>query len=106
MDLEKFPRVEFWNDTQWEAYKEDVQNQIRRKLNRRDDDLEDLFECKLDLDDGTEDWIYTAHFFQLIWCPPTLWIPSIINDGEGGRQKAPHQSTRHLDLWAPKSQDK
>ena len=63
MDLEKSPRVEFWNDTQWEAYREDVQNQIRRKLNRRDDDLEDCLERKLDLDDGIEDWIYTAHFF-------------------------------------------
>ena len=73
MDLDKFPRVEFWNDTEWEAYKEDIQNQIRRKLNRRDD-FEVFLECKLDLDDGNEDWIYTAHFF------PTHKAPSDIVD--------------------------
>jgi DNA-binding transcriptional regulator/RsmH inhibitor MraZ len=40
VDLEKFPRVEFWNDTQWEAYKEDVQSEIRREMNNDGKDLE------------------------------------------------------------------
>ena len=33
MDPERFPRVVFLNDTQWEAYKEDVQSEIRRETN-------------------------------------------------------------------------
>ena len=63
MNLDKFPRVEFWNDTQREPYKEDVQFQIRREMGRHGVDLERCPECKLDLDDGKEDWIYTAHCF-------------------------------------------
>ena len=55
MDLEKFPRVEFWNDTQWEPYKEDVQFQIRREMDRYGADLEHCLGYKLDLDDGNED---------------------------------------------------
>jgi hypothetical protein len=31
-------------------------------LNRRDDDIEDCLECKLDLDDGNADWrIFPTH---------------------------------------------
>jgi hypothetical protein len=53
----------FWNDPQWEAYKEDVQNHIPGKLNRPEDDFQYCPERKLDLDYGSEDWMYTAHFF-------------------------------------------
>ena len=56
--------MEFWNDTQWEAYKEDVQSEIRREMNNDGKDLEKRLECKLDLDYGNEDWMYTAHFSQ------------------------------------------
>ena len=63
MDPEKFPRVVFWNDTQWEAYKEDVQSEIRREMNNDGPDLEKRLECELDLDYGNEDLMYTAHFF-------------------------------------------
>ena len=57
------------NDTQWEAYKEDVQSEIRREMNNDGKDLEKRLERKLDLDYGNEDWMYTAHFFQEIVCP-------------------------------------
>ena len=63
MDPEKFPRVELWNDTQWEAYKEDVRSEIRREMNNDGTDLEKRLECKLDLDYGNEDWMYTPHLF-------------------------------------------
>jgi hypothetical protein len=37
-------------------------------------DLGHCLEYKLDLDDGSEDWIYTAHFL------PTHMVPSDIVD--------------------------
>ena len=51
------------DDTQWEAYKEDVQSEIRREMNKDGKDLEKCLERKLDLDYGNEDWMYTAHLF-------------------------------------------
>ena len=53
VNLERFPRVEFWNDTQWEAYKEDVQSEIRREMNNDGKDLEKRLERKLNLDYGS-----------------------------------------------------
>ena len=58
--------AEFWNDTQWEAYKEDVQSEIRREMSNDGKDLEKRLERKLDLDYGKEYWMYTAHFFPKI----------------------------------------
>ena len=51
------------DDTQWEAYKEDVQSEIRREMHNDGKDLEKRLERKHDLDYGNEDWMYTAHFF-------------------------------------------
>ena len=61
----------FWNDTQWEAYKDDVQSDIRREMSNDGKDLEKRLERKLDLDYGNEDWMYTAHLSQEIVCPST-----------------------------------
>jgi hypothetical protein len=65
----------FWNDTQWGAYKEDVQSEIRREMNNDGKDLKKRLECNLDLYYGSEDRMYTAHFSQEIVCPSTLWSP-------------------------------
>ena len=43
-------------------------------MGRDGKDLEDCLEYKLDLDDGSKDSIYTAHFF------PTNKVPSDIVD--------------------------
>ena len=58
------------------------------------------------MDDGSEDWIYTAHF-------PAHKVPSDIADPikkkimeKAGDKQALHKARQHLDLWAPKSQDK
>ena len=64
------------DDTQWEAYKEDVQSEIRREMNNDGKDLEKRLERKLDLDYGKADWMYTAHFSQEIVCPSTSRNPS------------------------------
>ena len=32
VNLKEFPRVEFWTDTNWEPYKEGIQQEIRRQL--------------------------------------------------------------------------
>jgi hypothetical protein len=76
VNLEKFPRVEFWNDTQMEAYKEGVKIEIRREMHNDGTGLEKRLERKLELDYCKEDWMYTAHFSQEILCPSTSWNPS------------------------------
>ena len=63
MNLREFPRVEFWVDTKWEPYNEGIQQYIRRHLTTYGKDLAEWIEFTIDLDEGDEDWIYTAHFF-------------------------------------------
>ncbi|MFM7980200.1 MAG: hypothetical protein ACKPKO_12870 [Candidatus Fonsibacter sp.] len=104
---EKFPRVEFWNDTQWEAYKEDAQREIRMEMNKNGKDLKNSLECKLDLDYGNKDWMYTALLF------PSDSVPFDIKDPieknmmqKAGGKTLFHQAPQQLDLWGPKSQYK
>ena len=75
MNLKEFPRVEFWIDTKWEPYKEGIQQDIRRHLTTYGKDLAEWIEFTIDLDEGDEKWIYTAHFSQRHKCSPTSWIP-------------------------------
>ena len=63
VNLKEFPRVEFWADTKWEPYKEGIQQYIRRHLTTDGKDLAEWIEFTIDLDEGDEEWIYTAHFF-------------------------------------------
>ena len=60
-------------DTKWEPYKEGIQD-IRRHLTTDGKDLAEWIEFTIDLDEGGEEWIYTAHFSQRHRCPPTSWI--------------------------------
>ena len=75
VNLKEFPRVEFWADTKWEPYKEDIQQEIRGHLTTYGGDLAECLEFNIDLDEGDEEWMYTAHFSQGHKCPPTSWIP-------------------------------
>ena len=63
VNLKEFPRVEFWADTKWEPYKEDIQQEIRGHLTTYGGDLAACLEFNLDLDEGDEEWMCTAHFF-------------------------------------------
>ena len=69
--------MEFWVDTKWEPYKEGIQQDIRRHLTTDGKDLAEWIEFTIDLDDGDEEWIYTAHFSQTHRCSPTSWILGI-----------------------------
>ena len=59
-----------------EAYKENVQSEIRMEMSNDGKDREKRLDRKLDLYYGKEDWMYTAHFSQEIVCPLTSWNPS------------------------------
>ena len=75
VNLNEYPRVEFWTDTKWEPYKEDIQQVIRRHLTTYGEDLREVLEITIDLDEGNEEWMYTAFFSQIWKCPPKSWIP-------------------------------
>ena len=55
--------MEYWTDTKWEAYKDDVQQEIHGHMDKDRADLEVCLELELDLDNGNEDWMYTAYFY-------------------------------------------
>ena len=61
VNLKDYPRVEFWTDTKWEPYKEDIQQEIRGHLTTDGGDLAECLEFNIDLDEGDK-WMYTAHF--------------------------------------------
>ena len=62
--------MEFWVDTKWEPYKEGIQQDIRRQLTTDGKDLAEWDEFTIDLDEGDEEWIYTAHCSKIDRCPP------------------------------------
>ena len=62
VNLNEYPRVEFWIDTKWEPYKEGIQQVIRRHLTTYGKDLREILEITTDLDEGNEEWMYTAFF--------------------------------------------
>ena len=66
--------MEFWVDTKWEPYKEGIQQDIHRHLTTEGKDLAEWIEFTIDLDEGDEEWIYTARFAHRHRCPPTSWI--------------------------------
>ena len=71
VDRHRFPQVEFWSDTKWEAYKEDIQKDIRDRMGH--EDLNSPLDTEIDLDNGNKDWMYTAHFSPGSMCPQTSW---------------------------------
>ena len=71
VNLKELPRVEFWADTKWEPYKEGIQQFIRRHLTTYGMDLGECLELTIDLDEGNEEWMYTAFFSPRWTCPPT-----------------------------------
>ena len=75
VNLLEFPRVEYWADTKWEPYKEDIQHHIRTNFNQDAQELTSCLELEIDLDQGNEEWRYTAHFSPRRTCPQTGWIP-------------------------------
>ena len=75
VNLKEFPRVEFWDDNKWEPFKEGTQQEIRRHLTTDGKDHAEWIEFTIDLDEGDEEWIYTAHFSPRHRCPPTSLIP-------------------------------
>ncbi len=77
VNFKEFTRVEFWADIKWEPYKEGLQQEIRRHLTTDGKDLAEWIEFTIDLDEGDEEGIYTAHFSQRHRCPPTSGIPGI-----------------------------
>ena len=64
-------------------------------------------ECKLDLEYGNQDWMYTAHLFPIDNVPFDIVEPIAkkMMQKEGNTNYF-HQAPQHLDLWVPKSQDK
>ena len=52
VNLNECPRVEFWTDTHWEPYKEDIQQTIRRHLTVYREDFREVLEITVDLDEG------------------------------------------------------
>ena len=64
VNLNEYPRVEIRTDTKWEPYKEDIQQTIRRYLTTDRKDFREVLEITTDLDEGNEEWMYTAFFFQ------------------------------------------
>jgi hypothetical protein len=55
VNLSEYPRVEFWTDTKWEPYKEDIQQVIRRHLTKYGQDLREILDITIDLDEGNEE---------------------------------------------------
>ena len=54
VNLNEYPRVEFWTDTKWEPYKEDIQQVIRSHLTKYGQDLREKLEITIDLDEGNK----------------------------------------------------
>ena len=75
MNLKEFPCVEFWADTKWEPYKDSIQQDIRRHLTTYGKGLAERIEFTIDLDEGDEEWIYTAHFFPKTQVPADVVDP-------------------------------
>ena len=106
MNLNAFPQVEYWTDTNWEAYKGAIQQEIRDHM-----DPENRHSClalQIDLDNGIEDWMYTAHLFPRKQVPTRIVEPVAQKMMEKAQDKKTtlHPSLQHLDLWVPESQDK
>ena len=40
VNLKEFPRVEYWADTKWEPYKEDIQHEIRKHFDKDAHDVQ------------------------------------------------------------------
>jgi len=72
VNLKEFLHVELRVDTK--PYEEDIQQEIRGHLTTYGQDLAQWLEFNIDLDEGDEEWMYTAHFSQRHRCPPTPWI--------------------------------
>ena len=75
MNLKEVPRVEFWADTKLEPYKEGIQRYIRRHLTTYAKDFAEWIEFAIYLDEGDEEWIYTAHFFPQTQVPADVVDP-------------------------------
>ena len=54
VNLNEHHRVEFWTDTKWEPYKEDIQQVIRSHLTKHGQDLREKLEITIDLDEGNK----------------------------------------------------
>ena len=89
--------MEYWTDTEWEAYKEVIQEEIRGQMDSDGADLKAGLELEIDLDDGNEDWMYTAHFFPLRQVPANIvdpWKKKMM-------EKANDENlfTKHSNIW-------
>ena len=97
LNLKDCPRVEFWTDTKWEPYREDIQQEIRGHLATDGADLEVCLEFNIDLDDGDEEWMYTAHVF------PQTQVPADIVDPWKNKimEKAKNENlfTKYSNIW-------
>ena len=83
VNLKASPRVEFWTDTNWEPYKEGIQQEIRRQLTTDGKDFADLIETTIDLDYGDEEWIYAAHISQKALVPAKVVDPCKKKEDDG-----------------------
>ena len=95
MNLNAFPQVEYWTDTNWEAYKGAIQQEIRDHM-----DPENRHSClalQIDLDNGIEDWMYTAHLFPRKQVPTRIVEPVAQNMMENAQDK--NLFTRRSNIW-------
>ena len=67
--------MEYWVDTKWEPYKEDIQHQIRKHFDKHAQDLQCGLEINIDLDYGNEEWMYTVYVFPQKDVPPDIVDP-------------------------------
>ena len=73
-NLNECPRVEFWTDTKWEPYKEDIQQTIRGHLTTDREDFREFLEITIDLDEAAKSGCTKRSFSQRPKCPPKYWI--------------------------------
>ena len=97
MNLKEFPRVEFCTDTNWEPYKEGIQQEIRRQLTTDGKDFAELIETTIDLNCGDEEWVYTAHFFPKALVPANVVDPCKKNMMD--KAKNPKLFTKWSHAW-------
>jgi hypothetical protein len=97
VDLKKFPRVEYWNDIDWEPYKEDIQEAVHAQIASDGADLKASIEWEIDLDDGNSDWKYMAHMYPVSQVPADIVDP--IKEEMMEKAVDPNLFTKYGNIW-------